>query len=156
MDNVVACDSQVGNHVKVGPFVQLRPGTVMKDYSHAGDFVEIKNSVIGEGTSVSHLTYLGDSDIGKNVNFGCGTATANYDGTNKARCTIGDNAFIGCHTNLVAPVKVGNAAYTAAGSTITKDVPDGALAIERGQEVIKDGYAARKLARHLEKGKKFN
>lgn len=156
MDNVVAVDSTVGNHVKVGPFVQLRPGTVMKDYSHAGDFVEIKNSVIGEGTSVSHLTYLGDSDIGKNVNFGCGTVTVNYDGTNKSRCTIGDNAFIGCNTNLVAPVKVGNAAYTAAGSTITKDVPDGALAIERGQEVIKEGYAVKKLARHLEKGKKFN
>lgn len=155
LDNVLACEAVVGNNVSIGPFAQLRKGSVIEDFAHIGDFVEIKNSVIGRGTAVSHLTYLGDSDIGQNVNFGCGTVTVNYDGTNKARCTIGDNAFIGCNTNLIAPVSVGNAAYTAAGSTITEDVPDGALAIERGRQVNKLNYAAKKLARHLEKGKRL-
>ena len=88
---------------------------------------------IGEGTSISHLTYVGDSDVGRHVNFGCGVVTVNYDGTNKNRTTIGDYAFIGCNTNLVAPVKVGDGAYTAAGSTITKDVPGGDLAIARAR-----------------------
>lgn len=155
LNNVVANDAIVGNDCTIGPFVQLRPNTVIKDFAHVGDFVEIKNSTIGEGTSVSHLTYVGDSDVGKNVNFGCGTVTSNYDGNTKARCEIGDNAFIGCNTNLIAPVKVGKAAYTAAGSTITEDVPDGALAIERGRQENKEGYAEKKLQRHLEKGKKF-
>ena len=153
LDNVVATDSRVGSDAKIGPFVQLRPGSVIADKAHIGNFVEIKNSAIGKGSSVSHLTYIGDSDVGKNVNFGCGTVTVNYDGSVKSRCEIGDNAFIGCNTNLVAPVKIGEAAYTAAGSTITKDVPDGALAIERGTQVIKEDYAKRKLKRHLEKGK---
>lgn len=153
LDNVVATDSRVGSDAKIGPFVQLRPGSVIADKAHIGNFVEIKNSAIGKGSSVSHLTYIGDSDVGKNVNFGCGTVTVNYDGSVKSRCEIGDNAFIGCNTNLVAPVKIGEAAYTAAGSTITKDVPDGALAIERGTQVIKEDYAKQKLKRHLEKGK---
>ncbi len=155
LDNVVGVDSKVGNCVNIGPFVQLRPNSVIEDFAHIGDFVEIKNSVIGKGTSVSHLTYVGDSDVGKNVNFGCGVVTVNYDGTNKARCVIKDNAFIGCNTNLVAPVTVGEAAYTAAGSTVTKNVPDGALAIERSTLEIRPGYAEKKLKRHLEKGKKF-
>ena len=98
-----------------------------------GDFVEIKNSVIGEGTAVAHLTYVGDSDVGAYVNFGCGVVTVNYDGEKKSRCTIEDNSFIGCNTNLVAPVTVGKGAYTAAGSTITRDVPPDALAIERAK-----------------------
>lgn len=153
LDNVVATDSRVGSDAKIGPFVQLRPGSVIADKAHIGNFVEIKNSAIGKGSSVSHLTYIGDSDVGKNVNLGCGTVTVNYDGSVKSRCEIGDNAFIGCNTNLVAPVKIGEAAYTAAGSTITKDVPDGALAIERGTQVIKEDYAKQKLKRHLEKGK---
>lgn len=153
LDNVVATDSRVGSDAKIGPFVQLRSGSVIADKAHIGNFVEIKNSAIGKGSSVSHLTYIGDSDVGKNVNFGCGTVTVNYDGSVKSRCEIGDNAFIGCNTNLVAPVKIGEAAYTAAGSTITKDVPDGALAIERGTQVIKEDYAKQKLKRHLEKGK---
>ena len=156
LDNVVAVDSKVGSHVSVGPFVQLRPNSVIEDYAHVGDFVEIKNSVIGKGTSVSHLTYVGDSDVGKNVNFGCGVVTVNYDGSKKARCVIKDNAFIGCNTNLVAPVTVGEAAYTAAGSTVTKDVPDGALAIERSELRFKKDYALKKLTRHLEKGKKLS
>ncbi len=154
LDNVVAVDSKVGSNVSVGPFVQLRPNSVIEDFAHIGDFVEIKNSVIGKGTSVSHLTYVGDSDVGRNVNFGCGVVTVNYDGSKKARCVIKDDAFIGCNTNLVAPVTVGEAAYTAAGSTLTRDVPDGALAIERSEMRIKEGYALKKLSRHLEKGKK--
>ena len=155
LNSVVANEATVGNNCSIGPFVQLRPNSIIKDFAHVGDFVEIKNSTIGEGTSVSHLTYIGDSDVGKNVNFGCGTVTSNYDGNIKARCEIGDNAFIGCNTNLIAPVKIGNAAYTAAGSTIDKDVPDGALAIARSRQENKEGYAEKKLARHLEKGKKF-
>lgn len=155
LNNVVANDAKVGSDCNIGPFVQLRPNTVIKDFAHVGDFVEIKNSTVGEGTSVSHFNYVGDSDVGKNVNFGCGSLTANYDGNVKSRCDIGDNAFIGCNTNLVAPVKVGKAAYTAAGSTVTEDVPDGALAIARSRQELKEGYAEKKLARHLEKGKKF-
>ena len=104
---------------------------------------------------MSHFNYVGDSDVGRNVNFGCGSLTANYDGSTKSRCEIGDDAFIGCNTNLVAPVKVGRAAYTAAGSTITKEVPDGALGIARNRQENKDGFAEKKLSRHLEKGKKF-
>lgn len=156
LDNVVAVKAKVGSCVSIGPFVQLRPDSVIEDYAHIGDFVEIKNSVIGKGTSVSHLTYVGDSDVGKNVNFGCGVVTVNYDGSKKARCVIKDNAFIGCNTNLVAPLTIGEAAYTAAGSTVTKDVPDYALAIERTNLEIKKDYALKKLTRHLEKGKRFD
>ena len=110
-----------------------------------GDFVEIKNSNIGEGTKVPHLTYVGDSDVGRGVNFGCGCVTVNYDGRVKSRTTVGDQAFIGCNTNLIAPVRVGDGAYTAAGSTITKDVPDGAMAIGRSRQENKPGYAIKKL-----------
>lgn len=151
LNNVQAYSSEVGNNVKIGPFVQLRPNSKILDGVKIGDFVEIKNSTIGECTSVSHLTYVGDSDVGANVNFGCGVATANYDGENKFRTTVGDHAFIGCNTNLVAPVKVGVGAYTAAGSTITKDVPDGALAIERGDTIVKENYAVKKLKARTEK-----
>lgn len=155
LNSVVANGAKVGENCTVGPFVQLRPGTVLKDFVHVGDFVEIKNSTVGDGSAVAHFNYVGDSDVGKNVNFGCGAVTANYDGTNKARCEIEDDAFIGCNTNLVAPVKIGKAAYTAAGSTVTKEVPDGALVIERAEQKIREGYSEKKLSRHLEKGKKF-
>ena len=113
---------------------------------HVGDFVEIKNSVIGNGTKISHLTYVGDSDCGERVNFGCGTVTTNYDGFKKYRCTIGDDSFIGCNTNLVAPVKVGEGSYIAAGSTITDDVPADALALARMKQTVKEGWAARRRA----------
>ena len=119
-----------------------------------GDFVEIKNSVVGEQTSIAHLTYVGDSDVGKKVNFGCGTVTVNYDGVSKQRCEIGDNCFIGCNTNLIAPVKLGKGVYTAAGSTITKDVPDYALAVERGTLKVREGYSLRKLKSKLFSGDK--
>jgi bifunctional UDP-N-acetylglucosamine pyrophosphorylase/glucosamine-1-phosphate N-acetyltransferase len=105
--------------------------------------VEVKNSVIGNGTKISHLTYVGDSDVGEKVNFGCGTVTTNYDGHRKFRCTIGDNVFLGCNTNLVAPVMLGDGAYTAAGSTITGDVEADALAIARAKQTNKPGWAAR-------------
>lgn len=139
-------NSTVGDNATIGPFTQLRPNSNVSKDVHIGDFVEVKNSNIGVGTKVAHLTYVGDSDVGGGVNFGCGVVTVNYDGVNKNRTTIGDNAFIGCNTNLVAPVKVGNGAYTAAGSTITKDIPDGALSVARSRQTNIEGWAAKKLA----------
>ncbi len=133
LNNVHAYDSVLYNNVKAGPFVHLRPGTTLHDGVKIGDFVEVKNSEVGEMTCIAHLTYVGDSDVGKDVNFGCGCVTANYDGVNKFRTVIGDHAFIGCNTNLIAPVTVGANATTAAGSTITRDVPADSLVIERGQ-----------------------
>ncbi|WP_295156978.1 bifunctional UDP-N-acetylglucosamine diphosphorylase/glucosamine-1-phosphate N-acetyltransferase GlmU [uncultured Ruminococcus sp.] len=151
LNYVQAYDAVVDECAKIGPFVQLRPDTHICKGVKIGDFVEIKNSTIGEGTSVSHLTYVGDSDVGSNVNFGCGVATANYDGEKKFRTVVEDNAFIGCNTNLVAPVCIGRGAYTAAGSTITGDVPADALAIERAEEIIKEDYAKKKLAARTKK-----
>ena len=126
--------SIIENGVKIGPFCHIRPNCVIKSGVKIGDFVEVKNSVVGENTHASHLTYIGDSDVGKNVNFGCGTVTVNYDGVKKARCKIGDGAFIGCNTNLVAPVEIGEDGYTAAGSTITRNVPADSLAVSRVRE----------------------
>lgn len=133
--------SRIGNEVTVGPFSHIRPDSDLADHVHIGDFVEVKNSFIGVGASVSHLTYVGDSDVGRNVNFGCGCVTVNYDGVNKHRCRIGDNAFIGCNTNLVSPVHVGEGAYIAAGSTITQDVQPDSLAIARARQLNKEGWA---------------
>ncbi len=139
--NATQCyNSQIESDVSIGPFCHIRPNSHIMNGVHLGDFVEVKNSTIGEDTHVSHLTYVGDSDVGKRVNFGCGVVTVNYNGKSKARCTIGDDAFIGCNTNLVAPVTVGDKGYTAAGSTITEDVPEESLAIARARQVNKDGY----------------
>lgn len=137
---VQAFGSVIKDNVKAGPFVHIRPGSVIHKDVKIGDFVEIKNSEIGDGTKLNHLTYVGDSDVGKHVNFGCGCVTANYDGIEKYRTKIGNNAFIGCNTNLIAPVEVGDNAATAAGSTITENVPAGALAIERAQTNIKENW----------------
>lgn len=137
--------SRIGNEVTVGPFSHIRPDSDLADHVHIGDFVEVKNSFIGVGASVSHLTYVGDSDVGRNVNFGCGCVTVNYDGVNKHRCRVGDNAFIGCNTNLVAPVEVGDNTFIAAGSTITDAVADGDFAIARARQVNKKGLGAKKL-----------
>ncbi|QNL43978.1 glucosamine-1-phosphate N-acetyltransferase [Oscillibacter hominis] len=146
-----ANESTIGSRVKIGPFAYIRPGCTIGNDIKVGDFVEVKNSVIGDGTKISHLTYVGDSDVGQKVNFGCGTVTTNYDGFKKYRCTIGDHAFIGCNTNLIAPVKVGDGAYTAAGSTITDEVPADALAVARARQKNLEGWAARRRALHAEK-----
>lgn len=151
LNNVQATQSVVDNGVKIGPYVQLRPNSHICDKVKIGDFVEIKNSTIGEGTAVAHLTYIGDSDVGKHVNFGCGCVTVNYDGVAKNRCVIGDNCFIGCNTNLVAPVILGKGVYTGAGSTVTKNVPDYALAIERAPFHVKNGYSIKKLGEKVDR-----
>lgn len=145
LNNVQAYDSVVEDDVKIGPFAQLRPGTTIRQGVKIGDFVEIKNSDIGVNTAVAHLTYVGDSDVGRGVNFGCGCVTANYDGINKFRTKIGDHAFIGCNTNLIAPVEVGENATTAAGSTITKNVPANSLAVERGQVRVIENWGKNAL-----------
>ena len=129
------------NNVKIGPFCHVRPNSYLCEGVKIGDFVEVKNSKVGKDTHASHLTYIGDSDVGERVNFGCGTVCVNYNGYTKNRCVIGDDAFIGCNTNLVAPVTIGNGGYTAAGSTITDDVPSGALAIARARQVVKPEWA---------------
>lgn len=130
----VVLDSTIGNHTSVGPYAYVRPGTVVGDQVKIGDFVEIKKSVIGNGSKIPHLSYVGDATIGKKVNVGAGTITCNYDGKNKYQTTLEDGAFIGSNTNLVAPVKVGEGAVIAAGSTITKDVPAGALGVARERQ----------------------
>lgn len=144
-------DSTVGDGAKIGPFSQLRPDSHIGQGVKIGDFVEIKNSTLGPDTSVAHLTYIGDSDVGRSVNFGCGVVTVNYDGETKRRTKIGDYAFIGCNTNLIAPVTVGYGAYTAAGSTITKDVPSGALAVGRARQENKENWAKDKLSSYIKK-----
>ena len=144
LNNVQGADADVGSNCNIGPFVHIRPNTRLGDRVHLGNFVEVKNSAIDNGTKVSHLTYVGDSDVGKDCNFGCGTVTVNYTGKEKFRTTIGDHCFIGCNTNLVAPVTVGDYGYTAAGSTITEDVPANALAIARAKQVNKDDWVLKK------------
>ncbi|MTK12525.1 MAG: bifunctional UDP-N-acetylglucosamine diphosphorylase/glucosamine-1-phosphate N-acetyltransferase GlmU [Clostridiaceae bacterium] len=137
-------ESKIGEGTTVGPFAYVRPESVIGKSARIGDFVEIKKSTIGDETKVSHLTYIGDAEIGSKCNFGCGTVVVNYDGQKKHKTVIGDNAFIGCNTNLVAPVKVNNNTYIAAGSTITDEVPEGALAIARCKQVNKEGWLEKK------------
>lgn len=141
-------ESSVGNDTHIGPFAYVRPGSKIGNDIKVGDFVEVKNSQIGDGTKISHLTYVGDSDVGEHVNFGCGTVTTNYDGFQKHRCQIGDHAFIGCNTNLIAPVTLGEGCYTAAGATITEDVPADALAVARAKQRNIEGWAARNREMH--------
>lgn len=136
----VADTAEIGEEAKVGPFSYIRPHSVVGNGCKVGDFVELKNAKLGDGTKVSHLTYVGDAEVGKKVNFGCGTVTVNYDGKGKYKTIIGDNAFIGCNTNLVSPVEVGEGAYIAAGSTITDYVPENTLAIARARQVIKENW----------------
>jgi bifunctional UDP-N-acetylglucosamine pyrophosphorylase/glucosamine-1-phosphate N-acetyltransferase len=137
----------VGERANVGPFSYLRPGAVLHEGAKAGAFVEIKNSNVGPGSKVPHLSYIGDTDIGERTNIGAGTITANYDGTNKHRTEIGDGAFVGVDTMLVAPVSVGEGAYTGAGSVITSDVPPGALGIARERQKNIEGYTERRKQR---------
>ena len=138
-----------------GPFTHVRVNTVTDYGVHLGAYVETKNSNFARGNTVSHLTYIGDSDVGKYCNFGCGTVTCNYDGKDKFRTTIGDYCFIGCNTNLVAPVKVGDGAYTAAGSTITQDVPAQALGIARERQTNLEGWAEPKMEAYIAKKQKL-
>ena len=139
--------STVEEGVIIGPFAHVRPGCHVGKDVKVGDFVALKNSTVGQGAKISRLTYVGDCDVGERANLGCGTVTVNYDGTSKYRTVIGDGAFIGCNTNLVAPVKVGDGAYTAAGSTITDDVPADSMAIARSVQVVKKQWAAKRRRR---------
>lgn len=137
-------DSLLGEDVTIGPMAHLRPGTVLGDKVKIGNFVETKKIVMGEGSKASHLTYLGDAEIGRNVNIGCGTITCNYDGVNKHRTVIGDDVFIGSDVQLVAPVSVGRNSLVAAGTTVTGDVPPDSLAISRVPQVNKEGWRLKK------------
>ena len=137
-------DSTIDAGAHVGPFAYIRPNCHVGRDVKVGDFVELKNANIGTGTKISHLTYIGDSDVGEKCNFGCGTVVVNYDGKKKYRTTIGDHCFIGCNTNLVSPVNIGDWAYTAAGSTITDDVPEKNLAIARARQVNKETWNDRR------------
>lgn len=141
---VYAHDCKVGNDAIIGPYVHLRPAAVLGDKVKVGNFVEIKNSQIGAASKVPHLSYIGDTDMGEKVNIGSGTITVNYDGKNKHRTTIEDGAFIGCNTNLVAPVTVGKGAYVAAGSTITKNVPADSLGVARSRQSNIEGWVTKR------------
>ncbi len=140
--------ASVGAGAVVGPYARLRPGSDLQSGSKVGNFVETKNTIVGKGAKINHLSYVGDADVGVEANIGAGTITCNYDGTNKHRTTIGAGSFIGTNTALVAPVSVGKSAMTAAGSVITKDVPDEALGIERSDQRNIDGLAAKLRARN--------
>lgn len=144
-DNTLIEDSRIGNGATVGPFAHLRPDSVIGRRAKIGNFVEIKKSNIGDGTKASHLSYLGDADIGEDVNIGAGTITCNYDGTNKFRTVIESGVFIGSDSQLVAPVTIGRDAYVAAGATITKNVPSGALAITRTKQKTLENWSERKI-----------
>ena len=139
--------AEVGDRVSVGPFAYLRPGTIMRAGSKAGTFVELKNSDVGAGSKVPHLSYIGDADIGEGTNLGAATITANYDGRRKHRTTIGDRVKTSVDTTLVAPVTLGDDVYTGAGSVITTDVPEGALGVARARQTNIDGYAQRRAER---------
>ena len=140
IENSVVLNSKVGDNTTVGPFAYIRPETTIGSNARIGDFVEIKKSTIGDGTKVSHLTYIGDAEVGEKCNFGCGTVVVNYDGKSKYKTTIGNNVFIGCNTNLVSPVEVEDNTYIAAGSTITEKVPEGSLAIARARQINKENW----------------
>ena len=133
-------DSKVGAYTKVGPFAQLRPGSNLGKDVKVGNFVEVKKAELKDGAKVSHLSYIGDAEVGERTNIGCGSITVNYDGINKFRTVIGRDAFIGCNTNLIAPVTVGDGSLIAAGSTITDDIPNDSLALARARQITKEGY----------------
>lgn len=146
-------ESRVGSGVTIGPFAHLRPGAVLEDNSKIGNFVEVKKSRIGKGSKANHLSYIGDAEIGEGVNVGAGMITCNYDGVNKHKTEIGDNVFIGSDTQLVAPVKLGKNALIGAGSTITKDVPENALAVSRVRQTNLPGKGFLGFKKRVKKGK---
>lgn len=139
----VVLNSRVGDETSVGPFAHLRPDSSLGNHVKIGNFVEVKKSTLGDDTKVSHLSYIGDAEIGKNVNVGCGSITVNYDGKNKFKTIIEDDVFVGCNSNLVAPVKLGKGSFIAAGSTITKEVPEDALAVARARQENKLNYVSK-------------
>lgn len=147
LDGSVLEDSRVEDNAVVGPYARLRPGAHICAGARVGNFVEVKATRLGPGSKASHLSYLGDADIGAGVNVGAGTITCNYDGIDKHQTEIGDGAFIGSNTALVAPVRVGAGAYVGAGSTITKDVPDDSLGVARGRQIVKEGWAHKNTVR---------
>ena len=144
IESSVIIESKVGSNTTVGPFAYLRPASVIGDKCKVGDFVEVKNSSLADGSKASHLTYIGDSDVGRGVNLGCGVVFVNYDGSNKYRSVVKDGAFIGCNVNLISPVVVEEGAYIAAGSTVTKDIPAGALCVAREKERVIEGWVGKK------------
>lgn len=142
IQNSTMIKSKVGEGTSVGPYAYLRPNSIIGKNAKIGDFVEVKNSTFGDGSKASHLSYIGDADVGEGVNIGCGVVFVNYDGKNKFRTNVGDNAFIGCNVNLISPVNVGDNSYIAAGSTIDKDVPTDSFAIARERQTVKEGYVS--------------
>lgn len=147
----VTNEVKIGSNCHIGPFAYLRPGTVLADNVKIGDFVEVKKSTVGEGSKLPHLSYIGDATVGEGVNIGCGTITCNYDGKNKYPTTIGDHAFIGSNSNLVAPVTVSEGAFIAAGATITENIPPYSLAINRPPLTVKEGWVLKKQQKEQDK-----
>jgi bifunctional UDP-N-acetylglucosamine pyrophosphorylase/glucosamine-1-phosphate N-acetyltransferase len=146
----VVKESRLGNSCTVGPFAHIRPGNDIGNHVKIGAYAEVKNSVIGDKSNLAHLVYIGDSDVGRNCNLSCGVITANYDGRVKSKTVIGDNAFVGCNSTLIAPVTIARDAYIAAGSTITDDVGEGDLAIARQRQVIKENWVIEKGRKRVE------
>lgn len=138
--NSVVQEAKVATNCTVGPYARLRPGAILEEGAKVGNFVEMKKSVLGEGSKANHFTYLGDTTVGKGANIGAGTITCNYDGVNKSKTLIGDGAFIGSNSSLVAPVSIGNNATVGAGSTVSKDVPDDTLAVARGKQIMNSSW----------------
>jgi len=149
----VVIESKIGNNTVIGPFAYLRPNSDIGNNCKVGDFVEVKNSTLSDGSKAPHLAYVGDCDVGSNVNLGCGVIFVNYDGIEKHRSVIEDGAFVGCNVNIVSPVIVEKGAYIAAGSTVTKDVPAGALCVAREKEHVIEGWVEkRKMLKNNKRG----
>ena len=144
-------ESVIRKGCEIGPYTHIRPHCDVGEGSKIGAFVQLKNCNLGKGTKMAHLTYVGDADVGERVNFGCGTVTCNYDGNAKFRTTIGNDCFVGCNTNLVAPVTLADGVYTAAGSTVTHDVEADALVIARARQSVKPGWAAEHRKKKIKK-----
>jgi bifunctional UDP-N-acetylglucosamine pyrophosphorylase/glucosamine-1-phosphate N-acetyltransferase len=149
--SVVLSDSELGTHTEVGPFAHLRPGTVLAPRAEIGNFVEVKKSFIGEHTKAKHLSYIGDTEIGRDANIGAGTITCNYDGFRKHRTKIGDRVQVGSDTTLVAPITIHDDVYIATATTVRHDVPAGALVFNSRREEVREGWTAAKRAKETEK-----
>ncbi len=143
----IMTESSVGNGARIGPYSHLRPGSTIGDEAHVGNFVETKKARLGKGAKANHLAYLGDAEIGAKANIGAGVITCNYDGVNKHMTHVGEGAFVGSDSTLVAPISIGDGAYVGAGSCITKDVPAEALAVARARQVTREGWAAARRAK---------